>query len=65
MTREVKADTALVADIGGTNARFALIEPSEGRVHAVQSVRCADYPTLEAAAEAYLDTLPQRPRGRR
>ncbi|BAK74966.1 glucokinase [Pseudogulbenkiania sp. NH8B] len=43
----------LVADIGGTNARFALYtggaEPEQIKVLA-----CADYPTLEAAVRAYL-----------
>jgi len=42
----------LIADIGGTNARFALVGPAGA--HAEQVLRCADYPSLTAAAEAYL-----------
>ncbi|WP_281292012.1 glucokinase [Nitrospirillum amazonense] len=53
---------SLLADIGGTNARFALSESSETAPHdahaaSISGVRilpCADYPSLEAAAEAYL-----------
>ena len=44
----------LLADIGGTNARFAL-QYAPGRVTAMQTLACADYPRLEDAARAYLD----------
>ncbi len=45
----------LVADIGGTNARFGLID---GRViRDVRILRCAEYPSLEAAASAYLAAI--------
>ncbi|WP_426107065.1 glucokinase [Massilia sp. TSP1-1-2] len=44
----------LLADIGGTNARFAL-EYAPGRVAAMQTLACADYPRFEDAALAYLD----------
>jgi len=52
----------LVADIGGTNARFALVRG--GAPEAIRVLRCADFPTMEAAAEAYLAGLapPVRPR---
>jgi glucokinase len=43
----------LLADIGGTNARFAL-EFAPGRVKAMQNLACADYPRFEDAARAYL-----------
>ncbi|MDP9196094.1 MAG: glucokinase [Pseudomonadota bacterium] len=49
--RPVKAPV-LVADIGATNARFALINgagPEQARV-----LQCADFPSLEAAIRAYL-----------
>jgi glucokinase len=57
------APLTLVADIGGTNARFGLI--GDGGIHDTRILRCADYPSLEAAAQAYLqmarfDTPPQR-----
>ena len=44
----------LLADIGGTNARFAL-EYAPGGIAAMQTLACADYPRFEDAARAYLD----------
>ena len=44
----------LVADIGGTHARFGLIEQAGARVSRVATMRCADFPTPAAAALAYL-----------
>jgi glucokinase len=43
----------LLADIGGTNARFAL-EPGPGRIELIDVLACADYPTLGDAVRAYL-----------
>lgn len=43
---------SLIADIGGTNARFALVGPQG--THAEKVLRCADYPSLSDAARAYL-----------
>ncbi|MBQ5949977.1 glucokinase [Massilia sp. ST3] len=43
----------LLADIGGTNARFAL-ESGAGLLD-VEVLACADYPTLGGAMRAYLD----------
>jgi glucokinase len=43
----------LLADIGGTNARFAL-ETAPGRIEAVEVLACADHPTLAAALAVYL-----------
>lgn len=54
---------SLLADIGGTNARFALSEDGDTRPAGVRVLRCADYPTLEDAIETYLadaDARPQR-----
>ena len=45
--------TRLIADIGGTNARFALVEP-DGAVRDERYLLVRDYPDLAAAAEAYL-----------
>jgi glucokinase len=42
----------LIADIGGTNARFAL--ERDGNIHAEQVLACAAYPTLTEAAQHYL-----------
>jgi glucokinase len=44
----------LVADIGGTNARFGLIEHAGARVSHVRSMRCADFATPAEAVLAYL-----------
>jgi glucokinase len=51
----------LVADIGSTNARFALANVSPGRppvLTRVASLACAGYPSLAAAIRAYLETVP-------
>ncbi|WP_413673997.1 glucokinase [Massilia cellulosiltytica] len=47
----------LLADIGGTNARFALETPGKG-VEALSVLRCADYASLAAAIEHYLASAP-------
>lgn len=44
----------LVADIGGTNARFAL-ERGPGSIEATETLACADYPRFQDAARAYLE----------
>jgi glucokinase len=44
----------LVADIGGTNARFGLIEAPGAPPSRVRVLPCADYPGLSEAADAYL-----------
>ncbi len=43
----------LLADIGGTNARFAL-DHGEGRIGDVRTLACADYARFEDAVHAYL-----------
>ena len=43
----------LLADIGGTNARFAL-ETGPGQFAAPLTLACADYPRFQDAAHAYL-----------
>lgn len=58
----------LVADIGGTHARFALCEPARGkRPHLSDTavLACADYPSLADALRAYLTPLPAACRPRR
>lgn len=54
----------LIADIGGTNARFALV--SNGGPEAEVVLACADYPDIISAVEYYLLTVgalagPRRP----
>lgn len=46
----------LIADIGGLYARFAL-ESSYGEFTQQRSLRCADFPSFEAAMSAYLSSL--------
>jgi glucokinase, proteobacterial type len=43
----------LIADIGGTNARFALVD-TNGKTHQVRHYPCRDYPHLADACDAYL-----------
>jgi len=47
----------LIADIGGTFARFAL-ELAPGRFEHLSSLRCADHPDFHAAVSHYLQSLP-------
>ncbi len=54
MTGSYPDGPRLLADIGGTNARFAL-EYAPGRIAAMQTLACADYPRFEDAARVYLD----------
>ena len=44
--------TTLVGDIGGTNARFAIV--GSGRPESRRVYQCADYPEAHAAIDAYL-----------
>lgn len=48
--------TALLGDIGGTNARFAIDGSPRGDY--ARSYRCADFRNLESIVAAYLGTLP-------
>ncbi len=43
----------IVADIGGTNARFATVGASARALERVDVLTCADYPTIEEAFQAY------------
>ncbi|TBR14588.1 MAG: glucokinase [Lysobacter sp.] len=54
---------ALVADIGGTNARFALadLDLSGTPLRDVQTLRCADFASLQHACEHYLAMVGARP----
>ena len=55
---ETPSDTArLLADIGGTNARFAWQVAPGAPITDVQVLPGAQYPTLQAAMRAYLDGL--------
>jgi len=47
----------LLADIGGTNARFAWVLPGSAHLQCVERVACADFVHFEDALEAYLERL--------
>lgn len=51
----MKKKTLLIGDIGGTNARFALAEPRGGSYSGEQTLKCADFPSVEAAIGHYLE----------
>lgn len=54
---ESRSKLGLVADIGGTNARFALVDLDAGDAFALREQRrylCRDFGNLKAAWEAYL-----------
>jgi glucokinase len=55
------ATLGLVADIGGTNVRFALAD-ARGRLRAVRTFTVGDFSDPAAAARAYLATVATRPR---
>lgn len=50
----------LIGDIGGTNARFALVGPT-GATREMAVLACADYPGLVQAIEAYIGGVSERP----
>jgi glucokinase len=50
----------LVADIGGTNARFGLVRAPGERVHDVRTVKCAEFASPQDAARSYLDAIRKR-----
>ena len=54
----------LVADIGGTNARFALAEfgPNGIVVNDAQNFRAQDFETVRDAADAYLEAIADKPK---
>ncbi|MEX0729350.1 MAG: glucokinase [Aquisalimonadaceae bacterium] len=61
-TGQVDEQAWLVADIGGTNARFAVLDAPGRDPEHERVLACADYPDLIQATEAYLAGLPrQRP----
>ena len=49
--------TLLIADIGGTNARFALANVDAPGFSNEEILKCADFPSVEAAIEQYLEQL--------
>ncbi len=57
MSPDVSETGRLLADVGGTNARFAWQGDAGAPLTDVRVLACADFPTLQAAMQAYLDGL--------
>ncbi|PZO15707.1 MAG: glucokinase [Burkholderiales bacterium] len=57
MSPDVSLSARLLADVGGTNARFAWQAGAGAPVTDVRVLPGADFPTLQAAMHAYLDGL--------
>jgi glucokinase len=47
----------LVGDIGGTHARFGLIDHRRAALQHLHTLRCADHEDLSAAVESYLEAI--------
>jgi glucokinase len=57
--RRLALRPSLIADVGATNARFAVVSTEKGFQNA-RVLACEDYPSIDAAIAAYLDNeLPQ------
>lgn len=50
-------DYSLIADIGGTNARFALLEGVQTTPLKMDTLICEDYPSISDTIRAYLDSV--------
>ncbi|MFB4308893.1 glucokinase [Actinomadura sp. GTD37] len=61
MSGAIRDGVWLVADVGGTNARFALVDGPDGAPSDVGSLPTRDYPGLAEAAAAYLEGTGARP----
>lgn len=48
---------ALTGDIGGTNARLALVDTASGEISRAKTYSGLDYPSLEAVVRVYLDEI--------
>ncbi|TVP50262.1 MAG: glucokinase [Halomonas sp.] len=48
---------ALIGDIGGTNARLALVTPGDITPHDILNLPCADYPGVVDAVKEYLERV--------
>ena len=57
----VNSRRALVGDVGGTNARFAVADLDDITISHFASFRCAMFASFSAAIKAYLATIPHRP----
>ena len=44
----------MVGDIGGTNARFALVVPGESELISIKALSCSEFETVQDEIKAYL-----------
>ena len=47
----------LVGDIGGTNARFALLVPGESELISIKTLQCSKFETVQEAIKSYLSSI--------
>ena len=47
----------LVGDIGGTNARFALVAPGESKLISIKTLQCNKFETIQHAINSYLSSI--------
>ena len=47
----------LVGDIGGTNARFALVIPGESELMSIKMLSCSKFETVQEAIKSYLSSI--------
>jgi glucokinase len=55
------ANIQIVADIGGTNARFACAAAGSNTLEHIQTLQCADHPGIEQALRTYLAEIGMSP----
>ena len=60
----VESGIQIVADIGGTNARFAYIRPGDDTLHGIEIFPCADFALLADAIQAYMEREHVKPADR-
>ncbi len=53
----VNEPVGLIADIGGTNARFALTEPGKAGFQHAMTLPCRDYDSVHDAIQVYLEKM--------
>ncbi len=53
----VQGERVLVGDIGGTNARFALVKPGTVELTHIVTLATADFPGIEAAIHCYAEQV--------
>ena len=53
--------TIIAIDVGGTNARFGIAETDKGPLTGIKNLICADFPRLEDAIDAYMETSTDMP----